>query len=165
MTKWKGKIVQKANRDWHTATLYSFKIEGESKWFKTGTVDIPFDEGVVVSFEERNGKVDLKTVVEETGAAPSESAPKSPTQTVVTAVNGPNDSRENYWQKREERDIAQENSRKIAAARADACTIVAAALAADHLPHAANTQKGKRLDLLLGYVREITNTFLEEENS
>jgi hypothetical protein len=49
------------------------------------------------------------------------------------------------------------------AARADACRLVIAALHTDHLPHAANVTKAKRLPLLEGYVEQVTKTFLEQE--
>ena len=50
------------------------------------------------------------------------------------------------------------------AARRDASQIMAAALMSDNMPWAANLAKGKRLDMLLGYINELTKQFVEEEN-
>ena len=57
------------------------------------------------------------------------------------------------------------------AARRDACNIVVACLALEAtnveakgiLPWAANVAKAKKLDLLRGYINELTKQFIEEE--
>lgn len=50
------------------------------------------------------------------------------------------------------------------AARRDACNVIVAALHTDSLPWNANLAKGKRLDMLRGYIKELTVQFLEDEN-
>ena len=50
------------------------------------------------------------------------------------------------------------------AARRDACNVIVAALHTDSLPWNKALAKGKRLDMLRGYISELTTQFLEEEN-
>jgi hypothetical protein len=57
------------------------------------------------------------------------------------------------------------------AARRDACNIIVAAIKAEGydtkgiLPWAANVAKAKKLDLLRGYITQLTEQFIEEENN
>lgn len=55
-------------------------------------------------------------------------------------------------------------TQKFQAARRDAARIVVAALHTNHLPHSDNTAKGKRLDLLTGYVEKVTQELLRQED-
>lgn len=164
MSVWKGTISKVSSTKWGDKTLHSFQIEGTQRWFKTGQNPVPYNEGDQVVFEEKNGKVEFTTAekVKSQSTSADSTASTHGSGMSAPAVNGL--SRDAYWANREKRDIETERKRRIAAARHDAARIVCAALAHDHLPHAANVAKGKRLDLLLGYVNEVTNTLLEAEN-
>lgn len=166
MSVWKGTISKVSSTKWGNKTLHSFQIEGTQRWFKTGQNPVPYNEGDQVVFEEKNGKVEFTTAeaIKATQSAPlNVAADATGTSTGVVGAT-PTISRDQYWARREQRDIETERKRRIAAARHDAARIVCAALAHNHLPHSDNTAKGKRLDLLLGYVNEVTNTLLEGED-
>jgi hypothetical protein len=164
MTKWEGVVTKIQDKDWHGTILWSFQIEGEDRWFRTGTKALPATVGQIISFEERNTKVAIESVrqlAEVSGAqqsiAPIESDSAVPTDVRSSATPaGEAVGKRIQWQ----------------AARADACNIVAAALALEAtnveskgvLPWAANVAKAKKLDLLIGYINELTKQFVQEES-
>lgn len=151
MKTWVGKVVQLSDTQWRDDIyLYSFKIEQSERWFRLGRNKPTFKEGEWIRFNERNTQVDVQSVevgVKET--QPSDSAKVSTTR----EGSSPTPTAQNVGQRLQ-----------YQAARADATRIVCAALQCDHLPHAANTAKGKRLDLLMGYVKEVTHELLAQEN-
>ena len=49
-------------------------------------------------------------------------------------------------------------------ARRDATRVIVAAMQTGNLPWAANTPKNQKLDLLRGYINQLTEQFIEEEN-
>ena len=143
-----GKVILKSGKDFHGVTLWSFQIEGSRRYWRCGRDEPPFEEGQWVQFEADNsGNVDMDTikiVTQHDSEAAGSSAPTaSPTSTGTVGDVG--------------------NRLRYQAARADACRIVVAALHTDHLPHAANVAKGKRLGLLEGYVEQVTKALLEQE--
>ena len=143
-----GKIVVKDHKDWNQIRLYSFQIEGDPRWFRTGKTEIEQPEGATVSFTERNNQV-IKGSVNLTG---DQDAPcvVEDTTTAPTSVGTQLDVGQRIrWQ----------------AARRDAVSIVVAALHTEALPWATNTAKGKKLDLLRGYINELASQFLEDENN
>ena len=148
MTEWQGKISKKREKPWHNIMLYAFQLEGVDRWFSTGKDQIKQTEGQFVSFEERNNKVDPSTVRDKEGEdVPSPTAPAVSVSAPVSVPTSVGDRIQ--WQ----------------AARADAARVVCAALEADALPWNKNLAKGKRLDMLLGYINEITTQFVKEEGA
>lgn len=154
MKTYEGVLKNKSERDWNGTMLYSFQLDGQNIWFRTGQKALTLEEGTPIRFQanEANKQVDLASM---------EKLDTAPAQTDATGAKSPSPSgssttREDYWQNRERLD-------SVRTARADATRIVCAALAHDHLPHAANTTKGKRLDLLVGYVKEITEELIQYE--
>lgn len=148
MKTYEGILKNKSERPWNDVVLHSFQLEGQNIWFRTGQKALTLDEGTPIKFKanETNKQVDLDSMEK------LESAPTPPT----SATGSTSTTREDYWQNRERLD-------SVRTARADASRIVCAALAHDHLPHASNTPKGKRLDLLVGYVKEITEELINYE--
>lgn len=150
MKEWTGKITEISSKDWHDITLWSFQIEGETRWFRTAKKRVPAEVGDTVSFEERNNQVVMESVSTSTTDTPTDTSLSAPVPPATPPSTG--DSNEIgariQWQ----------------AARADACNVIVAALKMDALPWATNTAKGKKLDLLRGYIKEMTQQFLEEEN-
>ena len=159
MKTWSGKISKKFHRDFQGTKLYSFQLEGEDRWFRTGKEELPHAEGTTVTFTEKNSQVMMDSVAEG-GTAPSveqttstesteRSATTSPSPTSVTA---PTVGQRMAWE----------------AARRDATRIVATALEVEGkglevLPWAKNTAKGKKLDLLVDYVNRIAKQLMEEQ--
>lgn len=150
MQQYEGILKNKSERDWNGTMLYSFQLEGQNIWFRTGQKSLTLEEGTPIRFKanEQNKQVDLDSM-EKLDAPPASSAASAPTTSGST-------TREDYWTNRERLD-------SVRCARADAARIVCAALEHDHLPHAANVAKGKRLDLLIGYVKELTEELITYE--
>lgn len=152
MKTYEGILKNKSEREWNGTMLYSFQLEGQNIWFRTGQKGLTLDEGTPIRFKanETNKQVDLESM-EKLDSLPATGA--TPAQQSSGATSS---TREDYWQNRERLD-------SVRTARADATRIVCAALAHDHLPHASNTPKGKRLDLLVGYVKEIAEELISYE--
>lgn len=155
MKTWNGQIDAISSKDWNNILLWSFRIEGEDRWFRTQKKRLPAEVGDHVTFDERNNQVILESVVVDQTSAPS--APTTP-EGVAAPVSPSVESTKSpatidvgariQWQ----------------AARRDACNVIVAALHTDSLPWNANLAKGKRLDMLRSYITTLTNQFLEEEN-
>lgn len=130
--------------------LYSFILEEGSTVWRMGRVKPEFEEGTCIEFEEKKGNVlpgTLRAVTVKAGAV------EAPSERVSTKTAAPSGT------------AADVGTRlRYQAARRDATRIVVAALEADHLPHAINIAKAKRLPLLLGYVEEVTLSLLEQES-
>jgi hypothetical protein len=140
----KGRVILKSGKDFHGVMLWSFQVEGSRRFWRCGRVEPAIEEGQCIEFQhDEAGNVDTESIVlAET--APSTSETTRPTSGTGGAV-----------------DVG--TRMRYQAARADACRLVIAALHTDHLPHAANVTKAKRLPLLEGYVEQVTKTFLEQE--
>lgn len=152
MKTYEGILKNKSERDWNGTMLYSFQLDGQNIWFRTGQKALTLDEGTPIRFQanETNKQVDLDSMEKIDAVTATSSAS---TQATASANST---TREDYWTNRERLD-------SVRTARADATRIVCAALAHDHLPHASNIAKGKRLDLLVGYVKEITEELINYE--
>jgi hypothetical protein len=158
-------------RDFQSIKLWTFQLEGSDRYYRTGKNQPDIEEGQWISFTERNGIVQMETLMEvatgnENVGADQTSAPSAPTrpgQVVVTPVApaGAVVHRETVPATN-----ASDVGRRMQyqAARRDASNIIIAALHTDHLPHATNVAKGKRLDLLLQYVEEVTQALLSQED-
>ena len=149
-----GTIAKKAEkhgtaRTGRAYTLHSFQINGDSKWYRCGFNAIPFKEGESIAFIlNEKGEVDPKSVI-------AAAAPAAPAATTATGGAG----KDNYWAAKEERYQAVDVPRmSFSAAQDRAVRLVSAALAADALSFG-TVAKGKRLDMLLGYVDQVTDRF------
>lgn len=153
MQSWTGKITEKTFKDWKDIQLYSFKIEGVDRWFRTGRQPIEQDVGATITFDERNTQVILDSVKVGPVGTPtvSETVPSvSGDSTQTSGTGNPQTVADRIrWQ----------------AARRDACNVMCAALKSDAMPWASNVAKSKKLDLLRGYINELTKQFIEEENN
>tara|TARA_R110000822_G_scaffold77301_9_gene185521 strand:- start:1930 stop:2514 length:585 start_codon:yes stop_codon:yes gene_type:complete len=158
---YKGVVSRLYEKEWsdrdsgREIVLHSFQIEGEKRYFRTGTRRPSFNEGEAISFvaDAKSGNVDLKSVKKvatETVQAPK---PQGNTASAAPVAAG---SRDGYWAEKERRDIEVTAPRiAYSAAQKNATTLVAAALAADALSFG-STPKGKRLDMLVDYVEQTT---------
>lgn len=147
MTEIEGVVSGTFNKDFQGTMLYSFKIEGNQKFFRLGQKKPDFKEGQCIKFVERNNNVDWNSIEILTDAPQS-----TTTDASASAPTGAPSV-----------DVGARIRHQ--AARADATRLVVAALHTDHLPHSANTAKGKRLDLLIGYVEQVTKQLLEQEEN
>ena len=162
MKEWTGQVSRVTRTPWQEVILWSFKIDQSERVFRMGKKEPTFKEGEWITFQERNSNVHYASIKEASAemsasatSVSTSSQPEGAQPNTVTNASGSEESAP---------PAADVGARiQYQAARRDACNIVVAALAADHLPHAANVAKGKRLDLLLGYVKEVTNTLLTQE--
>ena len=146
-TEVEGIVDVVSGKPWNSVVLHSFKLEGDDQWYRMGRISPHFQKGDKIRFSERNSNVLIETIQGGSGApqptAPSASASAAP---VVSA--GAVGDRIRYQ-----------------AARRDAANVVVAALHTDALPWASNVAKAKKLDLLTGYIEQVTKTLLEQEDS
>jgi hypothetical protein len=163
MNTWNGQVTKITKTPWQDIVLWSFKINTSARTFRMGKKEPAFKEGEWISFTEKNSSVDYDSIRDVPAETAGEVQPPVTTgagalPVTEVAINA---------KQRSGNDMSDSVGDRIRfqAARADACNIIVAALAADHLPHASNVAKGKRLDLLLGYVKEVTNQLLAMEAS
>jgi len=140
-----GKVILKSGKDFHGVMLWSFQIEGSRRFWRCGRNEPPFEEDQWIQFEaDASGNVDMDSIVVSDSNSAGGSTP--------TATSTPSST------------VGDVGARlRYQAARRDATRIVVAALHTDHLPHASNVAKGKRLGLLEGYVEQVTKALLEQE--
>lgn len=184
-----GVVTEVSRKEWYddrkkaTINLYSFRIEGTGKWFRTGTNAPTFQQGEHISFvndEKNNVKLDTVT----RGAA----APQQPSAGVAVAApttqaaptggntSGGAQTRSGYWDAKEERDLEKDayfrakddRYEAVAVPRmtygnavSSAVALVAAAVANDCLP-IGNMTKGKQLDYLQDCVSQVADKFFLE---
>ena len=154
MNEWNGIVEEISSKDWHDVLLWSFRIEGVDRWFRTQKTALDVGIGTTITFTEKNSQVDLASVQQmASGTAPSAGPVVSSDKTSAPGeskddASSPDIGVRIQWQ----------------AARRDACNVMVACLQTDNMPWAQNLAKGKRLDMLRGYIKELTIQFLEEEN-
>ena len=159
MTKWEGVITEKSGKPWNKIKLFSFKIEGEDRWFRTGRQEIAPDIGCRISFEERNQHVIMTSltsvVLPLRPLSTSDTPADQDVRPIITEVQSDSQA-----------SAASVGDRiRWQAARRDACNVIVAALHCDALPWNINVAKGKKLDLLVGYIHELTSQFVKGENT
>jgi hypothetical protein len=165
MKIWTGKVTKKFHRDFQGTKLYSFQLEGIDRWFRTGKEMLPFDEGQTITFTEKNSQV-VSESVEETDSTASASVTEeteAAATSATTSATSPSTSTTSSTAPTVGQRMAWESARR------DATRIIATALEVEGkglevLPWAKNTAKGKRLDLLIGYVHQVTRQLMEEPN-
>lgn len=136
-------------------TLYSFQLEGDKRFFRAGTKTPPCDDGENIRFtaEEKNGNfnVDVSSI------SKVETAGK-----VVQAVAASSSNKDTYWADKDAYSKKVVEPRiNFSASQRDAVALVSAALEFDCLSFG-NAAKGKRLDMLLDYVDQVTDRFVAQ---
>ncbi len=171
MKEWSGIIEEISDKDWNGVILWSFKLEGVDRWFRTRKTKVPAEVGDQIKFSERNLQVALETIV--LGDAPeSESKYANGAKGTVPVHHAPDTPRKSAGTPASTNVGSTNNAATTdagsriqwLAARADATNVIVAALKMDALPWASNVAKSKKLDLLRGYIKELTQQFLEDEN-
>ncbi len=151
--------------DFNQTKLWSFQIDEDVTWYRTGK-DKPIVEGDGVTFDEKNAQVVLSSLVVASGDIDT-AAVDPVVQEAVDQANRilPGAVRTTGGIDEVGRRIQYQNARR------DACNIITAAIAVEIsdskgiLPWATNVAKAKKLDLLRGYINELTKQFIEEENN
>ena len=142
-------------------TLYSFTLQGNQQWFRTGTTRPNCHQGDNISFvyeqQGQNAKVDPNTI-QGGGQAPQQAPvgsvqPMNSPPPVQQASGGTRDS---YWKDKEAYDKEVTQPRiAYAAAQKSAVALIDIALKADILSFG-NAKKADKLEMLLDYADNIT---------
>lgn len=161
---YKGVVQSTYEKDWtdrdsgDKIILRSFQIDGEKKYFRTGTTDLrDVREGNYISFtaDERSGNVDFKSVEVVEGEAPAR-APKPTGRSSSGSASSGGGSRDTYWADKALRDQEVTEPRiSYSAAQKNATQLVCVAMQQDLLSFG-NAAKGKRLDMLVDFVEQTT---------
>jgi len=160
----RGQVSRTSSKNWHDdrkgvdIMLYSFQLEGGGRWFRTGTTRPQFRQGDSIAFTvDGKGNVDMSSVQQvETGSV---QAPPAGAVASASSSSGGN-SRNDYWENKDKFYREEEVPKiSLSAARSDAVALVSAALAADAISFG-NAAKGKRVDMILGYVDMVRDKFL-----
>lgn len=170
MSQASGTIAKKFYKEWQgkqgVITLCSFQLEGNRQYFRTGTKDLPYRESQTIKFNyDDKGNVDLNSV-EEVAASDVQSAPSIPASSAPAASGGKVkenwDARAKYWDDKDKRGIEVIEPRiTMSSSQRDAIALVTAALANDALSFG-SVAKGKKLDMLLDYVDQVTDRFYKQ---
>lgn len=172
-----------------SVTLWSFQIDTSRRFFRMGKKEPDFNEGDFISFEnDDKGNVDYDSIrigeeagggggrrsrgqSQSRGGSPSAGRSSGRRQAGAGAsrqpssAGGAGQTRDGYWAEKEKRDLERDERYQsvdiprmsFSAAQERAVHLVSAALAHDCL--ALGSSKGKRLDILLEQVDEVTNRF------
>lgn len=151
-------------------TLYSFALEGEKGWYRTGTTPPPYTEGTAVRFvvDTRKGNVELDSIEEVEGTevtrAPRANAnfsKNSPRKFPPKSNASSGSSRDDYWKDKDKYYREVEVPRiTLSACQSRAIEVVKMALANEAVNLGAT--KGKRLDNLLSVIDEVTDRFIDQ---
>lgn len=169
----KGTVAKTYEREWSgndgNVILHSFQLQGDKRYFRSGT-DKLVSEGEAVSFDiEGNNQVVASSLTKmraETQAAP---APGGYTQgrgrnswggTPKSTENF--EARQKYWENKELRDIEVVEPRiTFSAAQRDAIEVIKIAMENDALAFG-NASKGAKLGMILDFVDEVTARFYSQ---
>ena len=149
----KGTVKALGSRDWNGKTLYSFKVDDE--WYGTGQENPKVDKGDLIEFDfTTNGKyknVDIKTI----------SVLRKGSEVIrASTKNVAFGAKDDYWKKREERDVITQQVIQLQASRNSAISLAGLLLTnnAVKLPEA----QAKRMDVVVALVKDLTGMFEAE---
>ena len=157
MSEWKGKVSKVNERDWGSKKIYSWQLEGTNMWFRCDT-DPVLVVGKCYSFEgDSPNKIDRVSIqmVEESEVKAEAKAQTSRSNDVPPTTSP------DYWRWKQMQDLDRQAYFDWRDARADATRIVCAALDNDVL--ALGSSKGKKLDILIGQIKDTTRMLIEKE--
>ena len=154
------------NRSGDEVTLYSFQVEGERGWFRTGTTRPPVAKGSAYRFvvDTTKGNVELDSIEAVEGSevtrAPSPSA-NSRRNSGKFPPKGSGNDRDTYWKDKDKYYKDVEVPRITwSSCQTRAIEVVKMALANEAIN--LGTAKNKRLDNLLAVVDEVTTRFYNQ---
>lgn len=139
-------------------TLWSFQIGGDNSYYRTGTNQPQISEGqnITFDFEQQgnNKKVNPQSIQVVQGEGNVQGSGQQSAQAPQANRGG---TRDDYWKNKEAYDKEVTQPRiAYAAAQKSAVAIVTTALANDALGFG-SAKKADKMELLIGYVEEVTN--------
>jgi hypothetical protein len=170
----KGVVGYVSSNDWddrrtgEKIKLWSFKVEGDNTWYRTGQKEPAFKKGQSIQFDVKDakGNVDfdsIEVLESEVKVAPKPAASGR-------SASGSAGSRDDYWANKEQRDLAKdERYQTVDIPRMTFCTsqdaavaLVTAAIEKDILPIPKDSAKSARLKGVLNMVDELTDRFFKQ---
>jgi hypothetical protein len=156
------------NKFGKTMLLHSFKLQGDNRWFRCGTRQLPASVGDAIQFSYDVEKNNVE--VESVRPVPREAVAKGPD---VAAAAGrartAGGSKDAYWTDKEARDIERERyNREVVqpriefqSARRDAVSLLPVLLANEAVPGiTAKTAPNKKLAAIMACLAEVTADLL-----
>lgn len=181
----RGTVAKTYTRDWQgddgKVILHSFQLQGDNRYFRTGT-DRLVAEGDYITFDIEGNNNVVGHTLEKGKAQPPQTAPRASAPASGgygrgnwnkgggggnAAASKPKstenwDARAKYWDDKEKRDIEVVEPRiTFSSAQSCAIEVVKAALEKDILAFG-NASKGAKLGMLLDYVDEVTARFYNQ---
>ena len=172
----KGRIAETSSKPWKDSrtgqdiVLYSFKLEGQRTWYRTGTTPTPFGVGQTVQFVADGQKVDtnsFQAIAQDSVQAPAPSAAQSSsgsTQSSSSPGRGNASSRDEYWANKEARDLEKDKRyQEVDIPRMTMCTAISSAAAVVDAAFKSealsfgNAAKSKRLDMIGDFVEQLAD--------
>lgn len=153
-----GQVKEYTSFDYRGTLLYSFQLEGDRTYYRTGDRNEQLNAGdnINFTFTEKGDKsnVDKGSIQRSAGTA---SVPSQPNQRSSGGASGATgSSRDSYWGDKETYDKGVTQPRiSWSAAQHDAVALVAAAFQHDAIGFG-NAAKSKRMGIILEVVREVT---------
>lgn len=137
--------------------LYSFTLRGQQGFFRTGETPCPMKEGTYVQFEvDDKNNVSMATLTASEKRAPE---PMSTEQAVTKAASYVA-SKDEYWTRKEERDVETQKVIQFQAARNSAIAAIVGAVSQGviELPKT----KGKSYDAYMAYIDDLTQRYFAD---
>lgn len=172
-----GVVSEVSKKEWYDSRkgrnidLYSFRIDGNNTWFRTGTNQPTFHQGDAISFtNDDKNNVRLDSVQAGNAPAPVAGSPAPAAQQPATVASG-GQNRDGYWAAKEARDLEREARYQsvdvprmgLSAAQDRAVALVVGAIGTEAIPFG-NMAKGERLDYLIEAVEKVTDRFVLDTN-
>ena len=162
-----GVVTKTSAKEWYddragrNVTLYSFQMQGERSWFRTGQREM-VKEGQYVKFfsDDKGNAKDIEISEPPAGSKAPEAS---------SSGGGGGQGRDGYWSAKEGRDLVRDERYQavdvprmsFAGAQDRAVRLVSAMLATDVLP-VSTAKKANKYDIVLATVQEVTNRFFLE---
>jgi hypothetical protein len=166
----KGTVSRVYEKDWDGVVLHSFQLQGDKRYFRTGTSRI-VGQGESVSFDiEGNNNVLESSLSKLEAQVQQAPAPQQYQQRPQwggggAAKKGPTENfeaRQQYWTNKEARDIEVVEPRITwSSARTAAVEVIGLALQHDALAFG-NASKGAKLGMILDYIDEVSARFYNQ---
>jgi len=175
-----GVVSDTSSRDFGDATLYSFQIEGDRRYFRLGEDAPTFGKGQHITFTSRkkgkNSNVWLSSVTISDGVPAAAPTPAAAAPAAPAAAGAPSgggykgynnkseffDAKDRYWDEKEKYQKEVVDPRiSFSASQKDAVALVTAALDNEALSFG-GVSVGKKLDMLLEFVDQVTVRFYNQ---
>jgi len=161
MSEWKGKVSKVNERDWGSKKIYSWQLEGTNMWFRCDE-DPELKVGDCYEFIGDSPNKIIKETISWMAATELKAEALASNATPAGKFVPPTSSPD-YWRWKQMQDLDRQSYFDWRDARADATRIVCAALDNDVL--ALGSAKGKKLDILIGQIKDTTRMLLEKEEN